>query len=193
MASQSAHFLVLPPPWGYSVNVRSAGKGPHNTQTLTHSTPCTSILVHRKLPLGTVDTYTRPASLSAFCCFSFDSKSCLVCVMHTPVSVNEHFYHMLQWTFFLVVCVHNRGFLRWQVLGLNGTPLSKPWIVVCWLLIVPAICECISGTDLHRQFYVLPHWDRSCRSNFPSHPVTVYWHRADQSQCWPYNARRLAG
>ena len=53
--------------------------------------------------------------------------------------------------------------------------------------------ECISGTDLHRQFYVLPHWDRSCRSNFPSHPVTVYWHRADQSQCWPYNARRLAG
>ena len=41
--------------------------------------------------------------------------------------------------------------------------------------------------------YVLPHWDRSCRSNFLSHPVTVYWHRADQSQCWPYNARRLAG
>ena len=28
---------------------------------------------------------------------------------------------------------------------------------VCWLLIVPATCECISGTDLHRQFYVLPH------------------------------------
>ena len=65
--------------------------------------------------------------------------------------------------------------------------------VVCWLLIVPATCECISGTDLLRQFYVLPHWDRSCRSNFPSHPVTVYWHRADQSQSWPYNARRLAG
>ena len=44
-----------------------------------------------------------------------------------------------------------------------------------------------------RQFYVLPHWDRSCRSNFPSHPVTVYWHRASQSQRWPCNARRLAG
>ena len=66
-------------------------------------------------------------------------------------------------------------------------------IVVCWLLNVPATCECISGTDLLRQFYVLPHWDRSCRSNFPSHPVTVYWHRANQSQWWPYNARRLAG
>ena len=66
-------------------------------------------------------------------------------------------------------------------------------LFVCWLLNVPATCECISGTDLHRQFYVLPHWDRSCRSNFPSRPVTVYWHWADQSQRWPYNARRLAG
>ena len=25
----------------------------------------------------------------------------------------------------------------------------------CWLLNVPATCECISGTDLLRQFYVL--------------------------------------
>ena len=53
--------------------------------------------------------------------------------------------------------------------------------------------ECISGTDLLRQFYVLPHWDRCCRSNFLSHPVTVHWHRASQSQRWPYNARRLGG
>ena len=29
-------------------------------------------------------------------------------------------------------------------------------VVVGWLLNVPATCECISGTDLHRQFYVLP-------------------------------------
>ena len=29
--------------------------------------------------------------------------------------------------------------------------------------------------------------------NFLPHPVTVYWHRADQSQHWPYNARCLAG
>ena len=65
-------------------------------------------------------------------------------------------------------------------------------VVVGWLLNVPATCECISGTDLLRQFYVLPHWDRSCRSNFPSHPVTVYWHRADQSQCWPYKPGRVA-
>ena len=66
-------------------------------------------------------------------------------------------------------------------------------VAVCWLLNVPATCECISGTDLLRQFYMQPHWDRSCRSNCPSHPVTVYWHRANQSQHWPYNVRRLAG
>ena len=29
--------------------------------------------------------------------------------------------------------------------------------VVGWLLNVPATGECISGTDLHRQLYVLPH------------------------------------
>ena len=64
---------------------------------------------------------------------------------------------------------------------------------VCWLFNVPATGQCISGTDLLRQFYMLPHWDRSCRLNVLPHPVTVYWHRADQSQCWPCNARRLAG
>ena len=69
----------------------------------------------------------------------------------------------------------------------------KQFIVVGCLLNVPATCKCILGMDLLRQLYVLPHWDRSCRPNFPSHPVTVYWHQANQSQHWPYNTRRLAG
>ena len=71
----------------------------------------------------------------------------------------------------------------------NGEPQRHSWelgrsssrrklytktVVVCWLFNVPATCECISGTDLLRQFYVLPHYYRSCRSKFPSHPVTVY-------------------
>ena len=30
-------------------------------------------------------------------------------------------------------------------------------LFVGWLLNIPATCECISGTDLRRQFYVLPH------------------------------------
>ena len=46
--------------------------------------------------------------------------------------------------------------------------------VVCWLLHVPATCKCISGTDLHRRVYVLTHRDRSHRSTFLPHPVTVY-------------------
>ena len=54
-------------------------------------------------------------------------------------------------------------------------------LFVGWLLNIPATCQCISGTDLLRQFYVLPHWYRSCRSNFLPYPVTVHWHRADQS------------
>ena len=66
-------------------------------------------------------------------------------------------------------------------------------LFVSWSLNVPATCECSSGTDLLRQFYVLPHWDRSCRPNFPSYPVTVYWHWADQSQHGSYNSRNLAG
>ena len=66
------------------------------------------------------------------------------------------------------------------------------WLVG-WLLNVPATCECISGTDLLGQLYVLPHWDRTCRQNFLPHPITVCWHRAEQSQHWPYNAKRLAG
>ena len=51
---------------------------------------------------------------------------------------------------------------------------SVAWdLFVGWLRNVPATCKCISGTGLLRQLYVLPHWDRSCRPNFPSHPVTV--------------------
>ena len=71
--------------------------------------------------------------------------------------------------------------------------LSSQGFFVCLLLNISATCKCLSETDLLRQFYVLPHWDRSCRSNSPSHPLTVYWHPANQSQHWPYNTRRLAG
>ena len=44
--------------------------------------------------------------------------------------------------------------------------------------------------NLFRQ-NVLLCWDRNCRSNFLSPPVTVYWHQANWSQCWLYNARCL--
>ena len=75
-----------------------------------------------------------------------------------------------------------------QVVERYGINTAK--ILFCWFPIVPATCQCISGMDLLRQFYVLPNWDKSCRSNFLPHPVTVYWHRANQSQYWPYNVRQ---
>ena len=40
---------------------------------------------------------------------------------------------------------------------IGHTKLERNCLFVSWLLNVPATCECISGTDLHRQFYVLPH------------------------------------
>ena len=58
---------------------------------------------------------------------------------------------------------------------------------------ISATCKCISGTDLLRQLYVMPHWGRSCRSNFLPHPVRVYWRQANQSQRWPFKSRCLAG
>ena len=51
-------------------------------------------------------------------------------------------------------------------------------LLVCWLVgwlfHVPTTCLCISGMDLLRQVYMLPHQDRNCRSNFPSDPVRIY-------------------
>ena len=46
--------------------------------------------------------------------------------------------------------------------------------VVCWLLNVPTTGLCISGTDLLRQLYVLPHTEiEVAESNFLPHPFTV--------------------
>ena len=62
-------------------------------------------------------------------------------------------------------------------------------LLACFINVL-ATWQCISGTDLLKQSYVLPHWDRSWRSNLLSDPVTVLWHRTNQSQRWSCNARR---
>ena len=55
------------------------------------------------------------------------------------------------------------GTLQWGMGVREGGEVGKGWrgegvcLFVCWLLNVPATCECISGTDLLRQFYVRPH------------------------------------
>ena len=57
---------------------------------------------------------------------------------------------------------------------LNKDVESEVCLLVGCLINVPATCECISGTDLLRKVYVLPHWDRGCSSNFLCHPATVH-------------------
>ena len=55
------------------------------------------------------------------------------------------------------------------------------------------VAWCLSGMQwVYRsrihfgQLFVLPHWDRSCKSHLLSHQVTLYWHRASQSQHWRF-------
>ena len=46
---------------------------------------------------------------------------------------------------------------RWQAKERKLFTVKGGGMFVGWLLNVPATGECISGTDLLRQFYVLPH------------------------------------
>ena len=90
--------------------------------------------------------------------------------------------------------VHQSGLLADTRLGQKeGSAAPSHWVssvvVVGWLLACLTSQQHVSvsqGTHLLRQFYVLSHWDKSCTPNFPSHPVTVYWHCTNQSQRWPY-------
>ena len=89
----------------------------------------------------------------------------------------------------VVVVFSSRGWIScrlrtsWDLRTLRYIFLLLPfascgWIAVVvvayWLLYISARewCQCISGTGMFRQVYVLPHWDSSCRSNFLSNPVT---------------------
>ena len=55
--------------------------------------------------------------------------------------------------------VHTGPELHRDQTAVLGVPTSdrQSGVVVGWLLNAPATCWCISGTDLLRQFYVLPH------------------------------------
>ena len=45
-------------------------------------------------------------------------------------------------------------------------------LFVGWLLNVPGKCKCISGTDLHRQFYVLPQYTDTGPTSPSTDPIT---------------------
>ena len=69
--------------------------------------------------------------------------------------------------------------------------LFNPTAVVAWLLNFLATGKAYLRDGSAQT--ILPHRERSCSSNLLSHPVTVYWHQANQSQHWPCNARPFAG
>ena len=58
----------------------------------------------------------------------------------------------------LYVSIPSKWILRYHSLYVRCMTFPfKELFVVCWLLNVSATCECVSGTDRLRQFYVLPH------------------------------------
>ena len=61
---------------------------------------------------------------------------------------------------------------------------TRQFTIRVWLLHVRSTCMCPWKESV--QFYVLPHWDRSCRSKLQSHPPIVHWQWASQSNYWPY-------
>ena len=117
----------------------------------------------------------------------FDCWLCVKCVKKFQ-DISEECGQFTQWNgSILAMC-----YLKCSIMGIKWFMVMVGCFLAC-LTSQQHASVCISGMDLLRQFYVLPHWDGSGRSNFLSHPVTVYWHRANQSQHWPYNARHLAG
>ena len=93
-------------------------------------------------------------------------------------------------------CDYLKGWIKNGHIRKNLTQNGEPQLgFICWLVGCLTSQQHASESQgrICTEFYVLPHWDRSCRSSFLPHPVTVYWHPADQSQRWPYDARRLAG
>ena len=68
---------------------------------------------------------------------------------------------------------------------------SADRIIVCWLFNVPATC--VSQGRICSDNFRCCHTDIRVADQVFHHPVTVYWHRANQSQHWPCNTRRVAG
>ena len=100
---------------------------------------------------------------------------CSVCLFHVSVARCRAVFvcSMCQWLG-VVQCVFVCSMCQW--LGL----------VQClsfgWLLNIPVDGKRISGTHLLTHLDVLPHAQvADQRSNLLSHPVAVYWHRANQS------------
>ena len=81
-----------------------------------------------------------------------------------------------------------------------GTCGVHEWTNICIVFWVRRVCLLVGC--LTSQQHVSVSQGRICSDSFTcchteiqvaDQTVTVYWHRANQSQHWPYNAKRLAG
>ena len=81
--------------------------------------------------------------------------------------------------------------------SMSSMSASQVGSVGCWSCVVSCLVfrqqvMCISEIDLFGQFWVLPLWDRSCRCNLLSCPVTVHWHLANWSFDSSHNYRHAS-
>ena len=83
----------------------------------------------------------------------------LVSCMTTDQATQHYAFSKHKSTFFSLLFLISL-ISHWSVLIEDDTPLVHNHVVVCWLLNVLTTCKCISGTDLLRQFYMLPHRDQ---------------------------------
>ena len=63
-------------------------------------------------------------------------------------------------------------------------------LFVSWLHNILATCD-MHLRERSLTMYMLPHWDRNCRSNFHPPPVKVNWHLAKESLLWQWSTRCL--
>ena len=75
--------------------------------------------------------------------------NCLPCALPSPLSLSNTV--MMAWW------LRRPTPVRETAVQLATSHASDKGLFVGWLLNVPATCKCISGTDLRRQLYVLPH------------------------------------
>ena len=153
-----ASHLQFAQQWDNAINILSC----HRSCQTSSPVSINSLSCHRSCQTSS------PVSINSLSCH----RSCQT---SSPVSINSLSCHRSCQTsspesflFCLVLCPSPSFLLPVYSPVCYPVTLSKLQcaVDVCWLLNVPATCECISRTDLLRQVYVLP--------NFPSHPVTVY-------------------
>ena len=133
-------------------------------------------------------------------CLRYHNK--LVRETHCPFPLC--FLFLISWTFWRIYHVFT------QILCLVLQAVSLIWSdgfddacgVVGRLFIIPATCQYISGADLCRQLYKLPHWDKVADKTFslihniltraePVPALTLWWQAPSKVAIWVTSFKSL--